>query len=107
MKLVNLKSSEDADCCAPMSMANYGYGLRLHLNDDQCEALGITKAIKPGTQVKISAVAIVVSSSERIEDDGDDKGNDISLDIQITDMGIEAGSVLRDAAKVLYGRSEG
>jgi hypothetical protein len=102
MKLVSLKNAQDESTCYAMPMENYGYGLRIHLNDAQCEALGITKALAAGTQVKVSAQAIVVSSTQSVDTDGDG-GNDIQLDLQITDMGLEAGGVLRNAAQVLYG----
>lgn len=101
--MISLKNSGDAECCAPSMRSNYGYSLRLHLDDDQCEALGITTALAAGTQVTISAKAIVISSTESVEDDGDDAGNDISLDLQITDMELTPGKFLKDAASILYG----
>ena len=104
MKMVSMKRAEDGDYMSPVSAENYGYGLCLVLNEDQCEALGITSAMKPGTQVSIKAQAIVVSSGARLERDGDDKGNDITMSMQITDMGVEAGGVMRNAAAVLYGK---
>ena len=103
MKLVSLKNAGDESLCCAMPMENYGYGLRIYLNEEACEALGITKALRAGTQVTLQAKAIVVSSTESVESDADDKGNDISLSLQITDMGLEAGGVLRNAAEVLYG----
>jgi hypothetical protein len=103
MKLVSLKNASDGDCMAPCSMAQYGYGLRIYLGDEECEALGITKALRPGTQVTISAKAIVVSSTEELDNDADGGGNEVSVSLQITDMGVEAGAVLRNAADVLYG----
>lgn len=103
MKLVSLKNEGDSDCCSPMSQSNYGYSLRLYLNSEQCEALGITSAVKAGTRVTIQASAIAVSATESVENDGDDAGNDISVDLQITDMGVELGAVVKNAAAVLYG----
>lgn len=103
MKLVNLKSESDNSCCAPMAMERYGYGLRIYLDDDACEKLGLTKALRAGTQVTIQAKAIVVSATESLENDGDDAGNDVSCSLQITDMGVDVGPVLRNAAKALYG----
>lgn len=105
MKLVSLKNVSDDSDYASMPREQYGYGLRIYLDDDQCEALGITKALRAGTQVKIQATAIVCSSTESVEDDGDDAGPDVSLSLQITDMGLEAGTVLRNAAEVLYGNA--
>ena len=98
MKLVNMKSDTDDG-----SSASYPYGLCLYLSEDQCEALGISKALKPGTQLTISAKAIVTSATESLERDGDDKGNDVSLNVQITDLGVQANGVVRNAAAELYG----
>lgn len=104
MQLVNLKAdSDDAQPEMAYGSAKYGYGLCLSLNEDQCELLGISKALTAGTKVNIQAVGIVVSATESVERDGDDKGNDVSLQVQITDMGMEAGQVLRNAAAILYG----
>lgn len=102
MKLVSLKSESDAAECSPCPPAAYGYGTCIYLNNDQCKALGITKSLAAGTQVKITATAIVVRSTQEVERDGDDAGPDISLDLQITDMGVEVGKLRRDAASVLY-----
>lgn len=104
--MISLKNTGDSECTAPSSRSSYGYGLRLYLNDDQCNALGIKTALAAGTQVTISAKAVVISATESVEDDGDDKGNDISLDLQITDMDLTHGAVLKDAATVLYGTGE-
>lgn len=103
MKTVSLKNTSDDSCCAYMSRDRYGYGLRIYIEADQAEAMGITKALRAGTQVTISAKAIVVSSTESVESDGGSAGNDVSMSLQITDMGIEAGTVLRNAAQTLYG----
>jgi hypothetical protein len=102
MNLVSLKRDTGEDC-SPCPMSNYGGSLRVYLDDDQCEALGITKALAAGTRVTISAKAIVVSSTSSVEDDGDDAGPDISLSIQLTEMGVEVGAMVKNAAEVLYG----
>ena len=87
------------ECCE----SPYGYGLNLYLNSEQCEALGISETIKPGTQVTLQAMAIITNASESIDRAGDDAGTDISLSLQITDLGIETGATLKDAANKLYG----
>lgn len=105
MKMVNLKAEPREDLCCPMPMEQYGYGLRVYLDCDACEKLGITKALRAGTEVTLQARAIVVSSTESIEGDRDEKeGTDISLSLQITDMGLNVGTVRRDAAAELYGK---
>ncbi len=97
------KESDDMSEAAYCMSAKYGYGLTLHLDDDQCEALGIAKALKAGTQVTLQAVALVTSATESLERDGDDKGTDVSVSLQITELGLTTGSVLKNAAKLLYG----
>ena len=104
-KLIDMRLDADQSysgmvCC---SGDNYPSGLALWLNEDQCEALGLTKALKPGTEVTLSAKAIVTTSSESLERDGDDKGNDVSVNLQITELSVTPGSMVRDAASVLYG----
>lgn len=89
MDLVSMKTDDSgmADC-APNP---YGYGLCLRLNDDQCEALGIKAPLAAGAVVTIQARAVVTEATARTEADGDDKGPDISLELQVTDMALKAG----------------
>ena len=104
MKLISMKKdSDDMGEASYCMSAKYGYGLTLHLDEDQCESLGITKALKAGTQVTLQATAVVTSSTESLERDGDDKGTDVSLSLQIIDLGLSSGGILKDAAKQLYG----
>ena len=104
MKTVNMKCDEGGDGGAyPTPAGPYPYGLCLSLDDDICEKLGISTALKPGTVLTIQASAVVTSATERLEDDGDDKGNDVSLQVQITDMGCQVNGTMRNAAAELYG----
>lgn len=108
MSLTSMKRTDEDDglsCCPQYKPDNYPYGLNIYLDEGQCEKLGISKALKAGTEVMITARAIVVSSTESLERDGDDPGNDVSMSLQITDMGVKAGVVVRDAAAALYGDS--
>ena len=105
MALVSMKSDDSMGGEGMYEVGSscaYPSGLMLHLDDDTCEKLGIMKAMKPGMQVSIQAMAVVTRSSEALEDDGDDKGNDVSLCLQITDMQAKPAGMLRDAASVLY-----
>lgn len=86
---------------SPYPVELYPYGTRLCLTSEQCEALGLTAAIKAGTKVKLSGLAIVVSSREGFEQG--EPGKVFQLDLQITDLGIESQGMVRDAAQVLYG----
>ena len=103
MNLVSMKV--DTEQCAPCPPDAYGYGLRICLNDDQCEALGVLGPIKAGTVVQVVAMATVVRCSEEAEADGDDTGTDIYLDLQITDMALAPPVAAVDATK-LYPKSK-
>lgn len=107
MKMISMKKDSDdmGDASYCMS-AKYGYGLTLHLDEDQCESLGISKALKAGTQVTLQAIALVTSATEPLERDGDDKGTDVSICLQITDMGLTTGGKLKNAAELLYGADD-
>lgn len=99
MALISMKTDESSECCAPSSNG-YGYGLRIRLNEDQCEALGITTPPTAGSKVRISAAAFVAEATARVEEDGDDAGPDIYLELQITDMEVALQS------KSMYPNSE-
>ena len=72
MALVSMKTDDGmAEAMAP---SPYGYGLCLHLNDDQCEALGIKQPLAAGAVVMLMARAYVKEATARAEEDGDDKG---------------------------------
>lgn len=98
--MVSMKMEPEVDSYSPPA---YGYGLCLYLNDDQCEALGIKKALEAGSTVNLTAKATVVRSTQSVEMDKDDKGPDYSLELQITDMELRpsGGSV----ASRLYPKS--
>lgn len=86
------------------SVAKYPYCLKLYLGEDECDKLGLKNALPPGTIVMVQAMAIVQSTTESVESDGDDAGNDISMSLQITDLGIEPQGTATDAASRLYGK---
>lgn len=97
-KLVSMKRDDECGelCC---DMNHYGYGLQLNLDDDQCEALGISKTIPVGTKVSISAIGIVTRSGECLEADG--KG--VTASVQVTDLGMNMLGMERNAAAMIYG----
>ena len=107
MKLISMKKdSDDMGEASYCMSAKYGYGLTPHLDEDQCESLGITKALKAGTQVTLQAIAVVTSATEYLERDGDDKGTEVCICLQITDMGLTTGGKLKNAANLLYGADD-
>ena len=105
MKLVNMKM-DAAEYTEELLRPNYSYGICLNLSEDQCDLLGIDRALPPGTLLKIEAVGIVERATESLERDADDKGNDISLSVQITEMGLEPAGTAQNAADILYGKGK-
>lgn len=98
-KLVNMKREDgEGDLCC-VDQNRYGYGLQINLDDDQCEALGISKAMAVGGRVSISGIGIVVRSGECLEADG--KG--VNVSIQLTDIGLTMQGKESNAAKMIYG----
>lgn len=99
MSMVNMKQ-DDSAVCEPCPPEAYPYGLRICLNDDACEKLGILGPIKAGTKLSVRAITTVVRCSEEIDlaPDAEDKAtgekSDIYLDLQITDMEIAAPNSL-------------
>ena len=105
MALVSMKNDNDDDamCGSMYTPAKYPYSLQIYLSEDQCEALGITKSLKAGTELALTCRALVTSSTESLDTDNDNKGNDVSLCVQITDMSVKVQGVVRNAASELYG----
>ncbi len=104
MKLVSMKRADDDDMdTISYSAPNYGYGLSICLNEDQCEALGITKALRAGSKVSISGVGIVTSSTESVTREAGESGSDITLTIQLTEMGLQQQGKISNASAILYG----
>lgn len=101
MKLTSMATPEPDYLCCPESN-KYGYGLTLYINEEQCEALGITKPLRAGQVVRIDALAYVASATSSVEADGDDAGPDVSMRLQITDLGLDASKSPADMAKKLY-----
>lgn len=93
--MVNMKR-DDSAMCEPCPPEAYPYGLRICLNDDDCEKLGILGPVKAGTKLSVRAITTVVRCSEEIdlapdaEDVATKEKSDIYLDLQITDMEIAA-----------------
>jgi hypothetical protein len=104
MKLVNMALKNEERLPGGVSVGSqnkYGYGLCIHLDDAQCEMLGLDKSLPAGTTVKIEATGIVESSGERVDREGG-KGNDVNMSVQITDLGLEATGTAVSPAKALY-----
>lgn len=83
----------------------YPYGLCITLGKDELEKLGITALPKVGTEMMIHAM-VYVKSTSAYQTQGE--GEQMSMDLQITDMGIHADQQARnaEASTMLYGADE-
>ena len=84
-KMVSMKGTGDAGLDAPMSSTkgdDYPWGLRLHLESAQLEALGIEMMPDPGSKRMLLAKVEIVSTDSR----NDEQGTQRSMSLQITDM---------------------
>jgi uncharacterized protein YoaH (UPF0181 family) len=79
-----VKSKESKVMAAPSSPEDYPYGLRVELDHDGMNKLGMKKMPKVGSKVKFHAHATVKSASESTHE-GDSKPNR-SASLQITHM---------------------
>ena len=107
MALVSLKQEHDEDIAAYRSN-QYGYGTEIHLNGEQCEALGISKMMRAGQPVTIRATGVVSRSTEELEASQDSGGKDIYLCIQLTEIDVKATGTAnaKKAAEMLYGEDD-
>jgi hypothetical protein len=103
--MVNMKmSTEEAkEQCSPSTEEGprYPYGLSIHLDDDALSKLGVSDSLNVGDEVTITAKALVTSKSGYQTMVGDAES---SLDLQITDMEVAAGSSTK-TTKALYDKS--
>lgn len=103
MELVNLKTGTDSyqdETGETKTRDDYPWGLCINLDNETLKKLGATPQ-PVGTEVMISAKAIIKSMSTR--EDGEGVRHDASL--QITDMAISpvSGEKQKTAAQTLYG----
>lgn len=91
MKLASLKRSKeeqkpmDIPCCADGEQPDYPWGTRLSLGDEELAKLGLTELPAAGTPVAISAMGMIVSTSEDTVDGGKPNRR---CEIQITDLAV-------------------
>lgn len=102
MALISMKTSEENDAPEAVRSNPYGYGLEIRLNEDQCEALGITTPPTPGSKVMIKAATIVTEVRQIVEADGDDAGPDTYMCLQITDLELGSAESNTSSASMLY-----
>lgn len=106
MKLKNMKIDKEAKKKMmepiPSDVPEYPWGLRLELNNESLEKLGLEKLPKVGTSVKLYAKVDVVSVSAYEQAKGEKNKN---LSLQITDLCLESGEKEEDGNKadILFG----
>lgn len=99
--MINMKLSKKAATAlvetSPGDAPAYPYGLRLCLDTETLEKLGITDLPRVGTVITLQARAEVVSTGVNQEQDGDKR---MHCDLQITDMALDGGD--KSPAQKLY-----
>lgn len=101
--MVNMKKEKESDCGPCMSESSeYPYGLRLHLDDDSIEKLGLETLPEVSTKMKITAIVDVCGVSVDKNKDEEYK----RMDIQITDMEIVPIKVQKSMADSIYGSGD-
>jgi hypothetical protein len=78
-----------AECAVP-SCNPYPYGLRINLNQEQMDALGIKDLPVAGTTMHLEAVAVVTRSSTE-DPDADGDVDYVCLEMQVTQLAVEEG----------------
>lgn len=106
MELVNLKSGTDTyqdESGKTQTRDDYPWGLCINLDNETLKKLGATPQ-PVGSEVMITAKAIIKSTSSRESEEG--TRHDASL--QITDMaiGVASGEAPKSAADTLYGTGD-
>jgi len=105
LKSMALSAKESKAMTEPASPSandgpRYPWGLQLRLDNESIEKLGLAGLPDTGATLMVHARAIVTETSERDSQDG---GKRRTLEIQITDLAIEAEPNEGERAKTLYG----
>jgi hypothetical protein len=90
-----------------MPHEEYPYNLRIHLDREQLEQLGITSLPAVGTEVMLIAKATVNSVHESTTDNGASKSAYRSVGLQITDLGLKAPKEEKKTEDVFYSKGDG
>lgn len=109
MPLKSMKLSEqdkkDNSVDSVIEQPSYPYGLKIHLDEDAYEKLGLPEVPKVGSKFTMLAMVTVVDVHQ--SEKGDDRKY-TTVGLQITDMALDKGEKekAKDAGQVLYGSSE-
>lgn len=105
MKLVSMKMTpaERKEAVTPSDYKppEYPYGLRVTLDSDALEKLGISKLPDVGTEFELVARVEVCARSEHESEGSRNK----SMELQLTDVALGEPATEGKRAKVLYGDS--
>ncbi|MCK5604860.1 hypothetical protein KAR91_23420 [Candidatus Pacearchaeota archaeon] len=82
MKRTKAEKKEGSEtACCPGDQEDYPYGLRIHLNTEEIEKLGISLPEVGSTMVLIANAKVV-----SVRESADENGNDRNIEFQITEM---------------------
>jgi hypothetical protein len=101
MALVSMKQEKEMG--TEIEDNPYGYGLCIRLSPEQCTALGITTPPPAGSVMMLTARA----EAKRVTEEAEEDGNEIYLELQITDMELQGMQTdPLDAARVIYNAAQ-
>lgn len=86
--------------CSPSQGPKYPYGLKITLNAETLDKLGIKDAPKVDSMIKFMAEAKVVSVSS--EEEGYGEESDYNICLQIVEMELDKGKTESNTVDVLY-----
>lgn len=90
------------ECCDPEEGPKFPWGLSVHLGEESIVKLGM-ELPEVGAEMTLTARVVVerVSASEEVGG-----GVDRDINLQITDMALDTGAEPKDAASILFRRSD-
>lgn len=100
--------TEAAEAPCDADIPRYPYGTALYLDDTTLAALGVKEMPATGTLFRVVGIAKVTGTSEREFETSKGVEKRRTLDLQITDMGLEGGKkqTFKDAASTLYSKAK-
>lgn len=105
-KLEEKQAERDAPC--EPEIPKYPWGTSINLDGDTIAALGLKEMPQTGTVFKITGVVKVTGTSDREYETGKGVEKRQTLDLQITDMGLEGAKkqTFKEAASTLYSKGK-
>ena len=101
LKMKPREGKDPCECLVSPARDEYPWGLRIHLETEQLEALGIKDLPEVGTELEITGIVKVVNASCSASEG--QKKEHRSVGLQITDMEMSAPAPKKSTASVLYG----